>query len=29
MPVDLMAVDRMELQVKFAGFAVITTDAIR
>ena len=27
--VDRMPVDLMELQVKFAGFAVITTDAIR
>ena len=27
--VDLMPVDRMELQIKFAGFAVITTDAVR
>ena len=29
MPVDRMPVDLMELQIKFAGFAVITTDAIR
>ena len=27
--VDRMPVDRMELQIKFAGFAVITTDAVR
>ena len=27
--VDRMPVDRMELQVKFAGFAVIITSAVR